>query len=161
MNLVSLFQFRFVKSQFKENWVMYGFHMRIVAKTLTVVENRKNRVRWFRNRLHWTMQEQWNFSLCKNPSFIIVSAETEYISTRSWYRNINFKTSNKANLFIALVQYHISSENIILFHCSCIVQCSLFRNHRTRFFLFSKIEKIVCDDSEIDYTGQCKSNGIK
>ena len=62
MNLVSLFQFRFVKSQFKENWVMYGFHMRIVAKTLTV---------------------------------------------------------------------------------------SL------------KIEKIVCDDSEIDYTGQYKSNGIK
>ena len=24
------------------------------------VENRKNRVRWFRNRLHWTIQEQWN-----------------------------------------------------------------------------------------------------
>jgi hypothetical protein len=24
-----------------------------------------------------------------------------------------------------------------------------------------KIEKIVCDDSEIDYTGQYKSNGIK
>jgi hypothetical protein len=48
-----------------------------------------------------------------------------------------FKRSNKANLFIALVQYHISSENIILFRCSCIVQCSLFRNHRTRFFLFS------------------------
>jgi hypothetical protein len=35
MNLVSLFQFRFVKSQFKER-VMYGFHMRIVAKPLTV-----------------------------------------------------------------------------------------------------------------------------
>ena len=79
----------------------------------------------------------YTFSLYEKPSFIIVSAETEYISTRSWYRNINFKTSNKANLFIALVQYHISSENIILFHCSCIVQCSLFRNHRTRFFLFS------------------------
>jgi hypothetical protein len=26
----------------------------------------------------------------ENPSFIIFSAETEYISTRSWYRNINF-----------------------------------------------------------------------
>ena len=45
-----------------------------------------------------------------------------------------FKRSNKANLLIALVQYHISSENIILFRCSCIVQCSLFRNYRTRFF---------------------------
>jgi hypothetical protein len=30
------------------------------------------------------------FSLYGNASFIIVSAETEYISTRSWYRNINF-----------------------------------------------------------------------
>jgi hypothetical protein len=29
------------------------------------------------------------FSLYENPSFIIFSAETEYISTRSWYRNIN------------------------------------------------------------------------
>jgi hypothetical protein len=30
------------------------------------------------------------FSLYENSSFIIVSAETEYISTRTWYRNINF-----------------------------------------------------------------------
>jgi hypothetical protein len=29
-------------------------------------------------------------SLFENPSLIIFSAETEYISTRSWYRNINF-----------------------------------------------------------------------
>jgi hypothetical protein len=28
--------------------------------------------------------------LYENPSFIIVSAETEYFSTRSWYRHINF-----------------------------------------------------------------------
>ena len=28
----------------------------------------------------------------------------------------------------------ISTENIIFFYCSCIVQCSLFRHHRTRFF---------------------------
>ena len=32
----------------------------------------------------------YTFSLYENASFIIVSAETEYISTRSWYRNINF-----------------------------------------------------------------------
>ena len=31
----------------------------------------------------------YTFSLYENASFIIVSAETEYISTRSWYRNIN------------------------------------------------------------------------
>jgi hypothetical protein len=30
------------------------------------------------------------FSLYENASLIIFSAETEYISTRSWYRNINF-----------------------------------------------------------------------
>jgi hypothetical protein len=30
------------------------------------------------------------YLLYENPSFIIVSAETEYFSTRSWYRNINF-----------------------------------------------------------------------
>jgi hypothetical protein len=31
----------------------------------------------------------YTFLLYENPSFIIFSAETEYISTRSWYRNIN------------------------------------------------------------------------
>ena len=29
-------------------------------KTDDFVENIKNRVRWCRNRLHWTIQEQWN-----------------------------------------------------------------------------------------------------
>ena len=36
MNLVSLFQFQFVKNQFQDNWVIYGFHKRIDVKTLTV-----------------------------------------------------------------------------------------------------------------------------
>jgi len=36
MNLVSLFQFWFVKAEFKDDWVIYGFHQRIVAKTLTI-----------------------------------------------------------------------------------------------------------------------------
>ena len=44
----------------------------------------------------------YTFSLYENPSLIIVSAEAEYISTRSWYRNINFfKRSNKTNLFFS------------------------------------------------------------
>jgi hypothetical protein len=30
------------------------------------------------------------YLLYENPLFIIVSAETEYFLTRSWYRNINF-----------------------------------------------------------------------
>ena len=30
------FQFRFVKGQFKDDWVIYGFHKRIVAKKLTI-----------------------------------------------------------------------------------------------------------------------------
>ena len=42
MHLVSLFQFRFVKGQFKDDWVIYGFHKRIVAKTTDDFdENRK------------------------------------------------------------------------------------------------------------------------
>jgi hypothetical protein len=32
----------------------------------------------------------YTFSLYENASLIIFSAETEYISTRYWYRNINF-----------------------------------------------------------------------
>ena len=48
----------------------------------------------------------YTFSLYENPSFIIFFAETEYISTRSWYKR--FKRSNKANLLIALVQQPVS-----------------------------------------------------
>jgi hypothetical protein len=39
----------------------------------------------------------YTFSLYENPSFIIFSAETEYISTRSWYRNINFLRDRSPN----------------------------------------------------------------
>jgi hypothetical protein len=40
------------------------------------------------------------FSLDENPSFIIVSAETEYISTRYWYRNINFIRDRIRRIFL-------------------------------------------------------------
>jgi hypothetical protein len=40
------------------------------------------------------------FSLYENPSFIIFSAETEYISTRSWYRNINFLRDRIRRIFL-------------------------------------------------------------
>ena len=36
INLINLSQFRFVKGQFKDDWVKNGFHRRIVAKTLTI-----------------------------------------------------------------------------------------------------------------------------
>jgi hypothetical protein len=36
----------------------------------------------------------YTFSLYENASLIIFSAETEYISTRYWYRNINFLKAN-------------------------------------------------------------------
>jgi hypothetical protein len=36
----------------------------------------------------------------ENPSFIIFSAETEYISTISWYRNINFLRDRIRRIFL-------------------------------------------------------------
>jgi hypothetical protein len=41
----------------------------------------------------------YTFSLCENPSFIIFSAEMEYISTRSWYRNVNFLRDRIRRIF--------------------------------------------------------------
>ena len=41
----------------------------------------------------------YTFSLYENESSIIVSAETEYISTRSWYRNINFLRDRIRRIF--------------------------------------------------------------
>ena len=39
-------------------------------------------------------------SVYENPSFIIFSAETEYILTRSWYRNINFSRDRIRRIFL-------------------------------------------------------------
>jgi hypothetical protein len=44
----------------------------------------------------------YTFSLYENASFVIVSAETEYISTRSWYRNINLLRDRIRRIFIRL-----------------------------------------------------------
>jgi hypothetical protein len=41
-------------------------------------------------RLHNPYLYTFSYLLYENPSFIIVSAEIKYFSTRSWYRNINF-----------------------------------------------------------------------
>ena len=50
--------------------------------------------------LSWSEMSWSPFSLYENPSFIIVSAETEYISTRSWYRNINFLRDQIRRIFL-------------------------------------------------------------
>jgi hypothetical protein len=46
--------------------------------------------------------------LYENPSFIIFSAETKYISTRSWYRNINFLRDRIMRIFICDVQVFLT-----------------------------------------------------
>ena len=55
-----------------------------------------------------------------NPEHCVCVADFRHTYTRELFPNTTY----------------ISSDNIILFHFSCIVKCSLFRLHRTRFFLF-------------------------
>jgi hypothetical protein len=43
-----------------------------------------------KNSWHFWLLYLYTFSLNENASLIIFCAETEYISTRYWYRNINF-----------------------------------------------------------------------
>ena len=55
------FQFRFVKGQFKDDWVIYGFHKRIVAKKLMIsLKIKKISMVSKQTTVHWTIQEQWN-----------------------------------------------------------------------------------------------------
>jgi hypothetical protein len=59
----------------------------------------------------------YTFSLYENPSFIIFSAETKYISTRSWYRNFpnmcsNIPASPAYGVYISqLIRYARTSSN--------------------------------------------------
>jgi hypothetical protein len=43
-----------------------------------------------KNYWHFWLLYLYTFSIYENASLIIFSAESEYISTRYWYRNINF-----------------------------------------------------------------------
>jgi hypothetical protein len=58
-------------------------HLHLRNRLLTLIKKKKLTFLFLTTYLY-------TFSLCENPSFMIFSAETEYISTRSWYRNINF-----------------------------------------------------------------------
>jgi hypothetical protein len=53
----------------------------------------------------------YTFSLYENASLIIFSAETEYISTRYWYRNINF--SNMCSNIPASPAYGVYISQLI------------------------------------------------
>ena len=46
-----------------------------------------------------TSLSSYIFTIYENASLIIVSAETEYISTISWYRNINFLRDRIRRIF--------------------------------------------------------------
>ena len=54
---------------------------------------------------HFWLLYLYTFSLYENASLIIVFAETEYISTRSWYRNINFLRDRLLTDFVCLYNY--------------------------------------------------------
>jgi hypothetical protein len=54
----------------------------------------------------------YTFSLYENLSFIIFSAETEYISTRSWYRNINFLSAHSNVTNVAIIYVHKPAHNL-------------------------------------------------
>jgi hypothetical protein len=84
----------------------------------------------------------FTYLLYENISLIIVSAETEYFSTRSWYRKINF-IRDKANLFIALVKIiNISNmcSNIPAFPANGVYISQLIRYTRSssNYFDFLK-----------------------
>jgi hypothetical protein len=60
----------------------------------------------------------YTFSLCEHASFIIVSAETEYISTSSWYRNINFLRDRIRRMFVSLSKVTMTIMERQLFRMS-------------------------------------------
>jgi hypothetical protein len=54
----------------------------------------------------------YTFSLCENPSLIIFSAETEYISTRSWYRNKFSKYVQQYTSFSCIWCLHLAIDSL-------------------------------------------------
>jgi hypothetical protein len=75
----------------------------------------------------------YTFSLCENASLIIVTAETEYISTRSWYRNINFLRDR-----IRRILY--SPGPVACFSEKCLYQVRVI----TVFTVFRLLTDFVC-----------------
>ena len=107
---------------------------------------------------HWQKKYPWHFwllylytfSLYENASLIIVSAETEYISTRYWYRNINFAWNRP---FIAGFIHQMSNSYRKVFFSQPTLwwnnACSIFRQHRQWNMLywtlgFIMLQRIYC-----------------
>jgi hypothetical protein len=67
------------------------------------------------------------FSLYENASLIIVSAETEYISTRSWYRNIN-----------SIFKYCYSDKNNTCKTCVMLITSPEFTSNSTGKTYYTK-----------------------
>jgi hypothetical protein len=65
---------------------------------IRLIRLRHTLIKKFFWHLSWLLY-LYTFSLCENASLIIVSAEREYISTRSWYRNINFSRDRIRRIF--------------------------------------------------------------
>jgi hypothetical protein len=89
----------------------------------------------------------YTFSLYENASFIIVSAETEYTSTRSWYRNINFCPKVVAISDFWLTQKHISFiwTNQVTSHQSFIWETGYWTRAIKRFALFDLLKSLYSD----------------
>jgi hypothetical protein len=64
---------------------------------------------WQTNSWHLWLLYLYTFSLYENALLIIFSAEMEYISTRYWYRNINFQTC--AAIYQLLLHMAFTSRN--------------------------------------------------
>jgi hypothetical protein len=62
-----------------------------------------------KNSWHFWLLYHYTFSLYENASLIIFSAETEYISTRYWYRNINFLRDRIRRIFLWCLHLAIDS----------------------------------------------------
>ena len=71
---------------------------------------------WQKKFLTYLTLYLYTFSQYENASLIIFSAETEYISTRYWYRNINFlkRYGIKGNLLQWLGSYISAREQQII-----------------------------------------------
>ena len=70
----------------------FGYHRRVVAKTLTISStNRKKRVDWCRNRLHWTVLGQWTKIIFSDEMQVVLGKNSRvYVWRKSEERwNIN------------------------------------------------------------------------
>jgi hypothetical protein len=87
--------------------------------------SKQHQTQWSKSQRHFYVTHWWKkyliflltpylytFTLFENPSLIIFCTETEYISTRSWYRNINFLRNRIRRIFF--IEWMHSGFNFLL-----------------------------------------------